>query len=79
MEESGLYIFGCLALEIWPAAEEGCLHYAVNVNCLRFLINARVHMLNLQGGPCGVLACVQAFVLKNLLFESIQDRNAGLK
>lgn len=36
-------------------------------------------MLNLQGGPCGVLAGVQAFVLKNLLFERIQDRNAELK
>lgn len=79
MEESGLDIFRRLPLEIWPASEQGCFHCHVNVNCLGFLINIRAHILNLQGGPCGVLACVQAFVLKNLLFESIQDRNAGPK
>lgn len=36
-------------------------------------------MLNSQGGPCGVLASVQAFVLKNLLFERVHSRNAGLE
>lgn len=79
MEDSGLHIFRRLRLEIWPLAEEGCLLCAVNVNCLGSFINAKTHMLNLQGGPCGVLASVQAFVLKNLLFESIHCRDAGLE
>lgn len=79
MEESGLHIFRHLRLEIWPLAEEGCLICAVNINCLGFLINAEAHMFNSQGGPCGVLASVQAFVLKNLLFESIHSRDAGLE
>lgn len=79
MEESGLHIFRRLPLEIRPLAEEGCILCAVNINDLGSLINAKAHMLNLQGGPCGVLASVQAFVLKNLLFESIHSRDAGLE
>jgi hypothetical protein len=25
-------------------------------------------LVQLQGGPCGIIACVQAFILKHLLF-----------
>jgi hypothetical protein len=27
-----------------------------------------VSLIPLQGGPCGVLACVQAYIMKHLLF-----------
>ncbi|XP_075878912.1 putative ubiquitin carboxyl-terminal hydrolase MINDY-4 isoform X2 [Nelusetta ayraudi] len=39
----------------------------------------RYGILQKKGGPCGVLASVQAFVLKNLLFERAHSRNAGLE
>uniref|UniRef100_UPI0037E70980 probable ubiquitin carboxyl-terminal hydrolase MINDY-4 isoform X1 n=2 Tax=Semicossyphus pulcher TaxID=241346 RepID=UPI0037E70980 len=32
-----------------------------------------------KGGPCGVLASVQAFVLKKLLFENIKSGDTGLQ
>ncbi|XP_041862745.1 probable ubiquitin carboxyl-terminal hydrolase MINDY-4 isoform X2 [Melanotaenia boesemani] len=32
-----------------------------------------------KGGPCGVLASIQAFVLKKLLFENRENRNTSLQ
>ncbi|XP_035508564.1 probable ubiquitin carboxyl-terminal hydrolase MINDY-4 isoform X1 [Morone saxatilis] len=32
-----------------------------------------------KGGPCGVLASIQAFVLKKLLFENIKSSDTGLQ
>lgn len=38
----------------------------------------RYGIVQKKGGPCGVLASVQAFVLKKLLFENIESSNTGL-
>ncbi|CAI5639458.1 unnamed protein product [Oreochromis niloticus] len=39
----------------------------------------RYGIVQRKGGPCGVLASVQAFVLKKLLFESTESCNVGLQ
>ncbi|XP_077390341.1 putative ubiquitin carboxyl-terminal hydrolase MINDY-4 isoform X2 [Festucalex cinctus] len=39
----------------------------------------RYGMVQKKGGPCGVLASIQAFVLKKLLFENIDGSNARLQ
>ncbi|XP_040896466.1 probable ubiquitin carboxyl-terminal hydrolase MINDY-4 isoform X2 [Toxotes jaculatrix] len=39
----------------------------------------RYGIVQKKGGPCGVLASVQAFVLKKLLFENTESSNAGLQ
>ncbi|XP_071343994.1 probable ubiquitin carboxyl-terminal hydrolase MINDY-4 isoform X2 [Trachinotus anak] len=39
----------------------------------------RYGIVQKKGGPCGVLASVQAFVLKKLLFENMENSNAGLE
>uniref|UniRef100_A0A3B5B5R6 Ubiquitin carboxyl-terminal hydrolase MINDY n=1 Tax=Stegastes partitus TaxID=144197 RepID=A0A3B5B5R6_9TELE len=39
----------------------------------------RYGIVQKKGGPCGVLASVQAFVLKKLLFENPESGNAGLQ
>ncbi|XP_039985471.1 probable ubiquitin carboxyl-terminal hydrolase MINDY-4 isoform X2 [Xiphias gladius] len=39
----------------------------------------RYGIVQKKGGPCGVLASIQAFVLKKLLFENIESSNAGLQ
>ncbi|XP_077441322.1 putative ubiquitin carboxyl-terminal hydrolase MINDY-4 [Vanacampus margaritifer] len=39
----------------------------------------RYGMVQKKGGPCGVLASIQAFVLKKLLFENIDSSNARLQ
>ncbi|XP_059198070.1 probable ubiquitin carboxyl-terminal hydrolase MINDY-4 isoform X2 [Centropristis striata] len=39
----------------------------------------RYGIVQKKGGPCGVLASVQAFVLKKLLFENIESSNTGLQ
>lgn len=47
--------------------------------CIFILWYYATHTYILQGGPCGVLASVQAFVLKNLLFESIHSSDTELQ
>ncbi|XP_069006659.1 probable ubiquitin carboxyl-terminal hydrolase MINDY-4 isoform X2 [Embiotoca jacksoni] len=39
----------------------------------------RYGIVQKKGGPCGVLASIQAFVLKKLLFEETQSSNTGLQ
>ncbi|XP_035032547.2 probable ubiquitin carboxyl-terminal hydrolase MINDY-4 [Hippoglossus stenolepis] len=39
----------------------------------------RYGIVQKKGGPCGVLASIQAFVLKKLLFENSESKNAGLQ
>ncbi|XP_034737799.1 probable ubiquitin carboxyl-terminal hydrolase MINDY-4 isoform X2 [Etheostoma cragini] len=39
----------------------------------------RYGIVQKKGGPCGVLASIQAFVLKKLLFENFESSNAGLQ
>ncbi|XP_055364295.1 probable ubiquitin carboxyl-terminal hydrolase MINDY-4 isoform X2 [Betta splendens] len=39
----------------------------------------RYGIVQKKGGPCGVLASVQAFVLKRLLFENSESSNTGLQ
>ncbi|CAK6958067.1 probable ubiquitin carboxyl-terminal hydrolase MINDY-4 [Scomber scombrus] len=39
----------------------------------------RYGIVQKKGGPCGVLASVQAFVLKKLLFENTESSNTGLQ
>ncbi|GAA6214105.1 protein FAM188B isoform X1 [Lates japonicus] len=39
----------------------------------------RYGIVQKKGGPCGVLASIQAFVLKKLLFEKIESSSAGLQ
>ncbi|KAM9358356.1 putative ubiquitin carboxyl-terminal hydrolase MINDY-4 [Symphorus nematophorus] len=39
----------------------------------------RYGIVQRKGGPCGVLASIQAFVLKNLLFENIKSSDKGLQ
>ncbi|XP_041791689.1 probable ubiquitin carboxyl-terminal hydrolase MINDY-4 isoform X2 [Chelmon rostratus] len=39
----------------------------------------RYGIVQKKGGPCGVLASIQAFVLKKLLFENIKSSNTGLQ
>ncbi|XP_022605230.1 probable ubiquitin carboxyl-terminal hydrolase MINDY-4 isoform X1 [Seriola dumerili] len=39
----------------------------------------RYGIVQKKGGPCGVLASIQAFVLKKLLFENMENSNAGLQ
>ncbi|XP_074491370.1 putative ubiquitin carboxyl-terminal hydrolase MINDY-4 isoform X1 [Sebastes fasciatus] len=39
----------------------------------------RYGIVQKKGGPCGVLASVQAFVLKKLLFENVESSNTGLQ
>ncbi|XP_029286258.1 probable ubiquitin carboxyl-terminal hydrolase MINDY-4 [Cottoperca gobio] len=39
----------------------------------------RYGIVQKKGGPCGVLASFQAFVLKKLLFENTESRNIGLQ
>ncbi|AWP10922.1 putative protein FAM188B [Scophthalmus maximus] len=39
----------------------------------------RYGIVQKKGGPCGVLASVQAIVLKKLLFENTESRNEGLQ
>ncbi|XP_041646724.1 probable ubiquitin carboxyl-terminal hydrolase MINDY-4 [Cheilinus undulatus] len=38
----------------------------------------RYGIVQRKGGPCGVLASIQAFVLKKLLFENTESSNMGL-
>ncbi|XP_029356817.1 probable ubiquitin carboxyl-terminal hydrolase MINDY-4 isoform X2 [Echeneis naucrates] len=38
----------------------------------------RYGIVQKKGGPCGVLASIQAFVLKKLLFENTENTNEGL-
>ena len=50
-----------------------CIHVCVCV-CMCVYVNIRevyVHVFIIQGGPCGVLACVQAYILKHLLFDDV--------
>nr|XP_020452401.1 probable ubiquitin carboxyl-terminal hydrolase FAM188B isoform X2 [Monopterus albus] len=39
----------------------------------------RYGIVQKKGGPCGVLASIQAFVLKKLLFETSENSNTGLQ
>ncbi|XP_032381730.1 probable ubiquitin carboxyl-terminal hydrolase MINDY-4 isoform X2 [Etheostoma spectabile] len=39
----------------------------------------RYGIVQKKGGPCGVLASIQAFVLKKLLFENFESSNTGLQ
>ncbi|XP_069378082.1 probable ubiquitin carboxyl-terminal hydrolase MINDY-4 isoform X1 [Paralichthys olivaceus] len=39
----------------------------------------RYGIVQKKGGPCGVLASIQAFVLKKLLFENAESKNTGLQ
>ncbi|XP_070817819.1 probable ubiquitin carboxyl-terminal hydrolase MINDY-4 [Chaetodon trifascialis] len=39
----------------------------------------RYGIVQKKGGPCGVLASIQAFVLKKLLFENIKSSDTGLQ
>ncbi|KAG8003707.1 putative ubiquitin carboxyl-terminal hydrolase MINDY-4 [Nibea albiflora] len=39
----------------------------------------RYGIVQKKGGPCGVLASIQAFVLKKLLFENIKSSGTGLQ
>ncbi|XP_028443283.1 probable ubiquitin carboxyl-terminal hydrolase MINDY-4 isoform X2 [Perca flavescens] len=39
----------------------------------------RYGIVQKKGGPCGVLASIQAFVLKKLLFENIESSNTGFQ
>ncbi|CAB1444712.1 unnamed protein product [Pleuronectes platessa] len=39
----------------------------------------RYGIVQKKGGPCGVLASIQAFILKKLLFENSESKNAGLQ
>ncbi|XP_042372420.1 probable ubiquitin carboxyl-terminal hydrolase MINDY-4 isoform X2 [Plectropomus leopardus] len=39
----------------------------------------RYGIVQKKGGPCGVLASIQAFVLKKLLFENTETSNTGLQ
>ncbi|KAK2835491.1 hypothetical protein Q5P01_015975 [Channa striata] len=39
----------------------------------------RYGIVQKKGGPCGVLASLQAFVLKKLLFENTESSNTGLQ
>ncbi|KAM8873979.1 putative ubiquitin carboxyl-terminal hydrolase MINDY-4 isoform 2-T2 [Spinachia spinachia] len=39
----------------------------------------RYGIVQKKGGPCGVLASMQAFVLKKLLFENVESGNTGLQ
>ncbi|XP_034387061.1 probable ubiquitin carboxyl-terminal hydrolase MINDY-4 [Cyclopterus lumpus] len=39
----------------------------------------RYGIVQKKGGPCGVLASIQAFVLKKLLFENVESSNTGLQ
>ncbi|XP_076008960.1 putative ubiquitin carboxyl-terminal hydrolase MINDY-4 isoform X2 [Genypterus blacodes] len=39
----------------------------------------RYGIVQRKGGPCGVLASIQGFFLKNLLFENIESSNTGLQ
>ncbi|XP_068447868.1 probable ubiquitin carboxyl-terminal hydrolase MINDY-4 [Clinocottus analis] len=39
----------------------------------------RYGIVQKKGGPCGVLASIQAFVLKKLLFENVESGNTGLQ
>ncbi|XP_023125938.2 probable ubiquitin carboxyl-terminal hydrolase MINDY-4 isoform X1 [Amphiprion ocellaris] len=39
----------------------------------------RYGIVQKKGGPCGVLASIQAFVLKNLLFENLKSSNTCLQ
>nr|XP_046248189.1 probable ubiquitin carboxyl-terminal hydrolase MINDY-4 [Scatophagus argus] len=39
----------------------------------------RYGIVQKKGGPCGVLASIQAFILKKLLFESISISDSGLQ
>ncbi|XP_038571763.1 probable ubiquitin carboxyl-terminal hydrolase MINDY-4 isoform X1 [Micropterus salmoides] len=39
----------------------------------------RYGIVQKKGGPCGVLASIQSFVLKKLLFENIQSSDTGLQ
>ncbi|XP_026201038.1 probable ubiquitin carboxyl-terminal hydrolase MINDY-4 [Anabas testudineus] len=39
----------------------------------------RYGIVQKKGGPCGVLASIQAFVLKKLLFENTESSNTGLQ
>nr|XP_040040370.1 probable ubiquitin carboxyl-terminal hydrolase MINDY-4 [Gasterosteus aculeatus aculeatus] len=39
----------------------------------------RYGIVQKKGGPCGVLASMQAFVLKKLLFENVESSNTGLQ
>lgn len=58
------------------------LHYKEYCEYLLFITSTPGLMNSVfifQGGPCGVLACVQAFVLKNLLFESLHSSDTGLQ
>ncbi|XP_074524208.1 putative ubiquitin carboxyl-terminal hydrolase MINDY-4 [Halichoeres trimaculatus] len=41
--------------------------------------NLRYGIVQKKGGPCGVLAAVQAFVLKKLLFENIESSDTALQ
>ncbi|XP_073331949.1 probable ubiquitin carboxyl-terminal hydrolase MINDY-4 isoform X2 [Pagrus major] len=39
----------------------------------------RYGIVQKKGGPCGVLASIQAFILKKLLFENIKSSDTGLQ
>ncbi|XP_034035768.1 probable ubiquitin carboxyl-terminal hydrolase MINDY-4 isoform X2 [Thalassophryne amazonica] len=39
----------------------------------------RYGIVQKKGGPCGVLASIQAFILKKLLFENVESSNTGLQ
>ena len=52
-----------------PTALSGHAHFeSISVACEWEVLTPPPSPLLPQGGPCGVLACVQAYVLKHLLF-----------
>ena len=57
--------FGTCNLANWPLELESVHSVHIRVTTLK----PAMFLLSLQGGPCGILACVQAHVLKHLLFS----------
>ena len=68
----------------WKVGEEGSIHewrHSVKWtrDRLRCVSQVIVILSHVQGGPCGVLACVQAHVLKYLLFsDSAKNHSSRL-
>lgn len=84
VEESGLHLLRDARPEIRDRAEQGCPDDAAPAETPSHpshLVSGRYPVCDFlfQGGPCGVLASVQAFVLKMLLFECPHGAGGGLR
>lgn len=73
METTEFYLFRYSWFEVWDCPKEGTVLQTTSGFTVVLVCKPMHHEIFLvlfnQGGPCGVLAAVQACVLQKLLFE----------